>query len=50
MKKTTIIFLSFFIINFTISQGITNISISPTNPSENDTIVISVYQTYNSLG
>jgi hypothetical protein len=34
--------------NFTYCQGITNISISPPSPTKNDSIIISVFQTYNS--
>ena len=50
MKKIGIVLLCFFFINFTYCQGITNISISPPYPTENDFIIISVFQTYNSSG
>ena len=50
MKKIGIVLLCFFFMNFTYCQGITNISISPPYPTENDFIIISVFQTYNSSG
>ena len=50
MKKIGIVLLCFFFMNFTYCQGITNISISPPYPTENDSIIISVFQTYNSSG
>jgi hypothetical protein len=50
MKKIVIILISLFYLNIVFSQGITNISISPLNPTESDTIVLSVFQTYTSSG
>ncbi|MDG2344219.1 MAG: T9SS type A sorting domain-containing protein [Flavobacteriales bacterium] len=50
MKKTAITLAGFFFINFIYSQGISNISISPLNPTESDTIILSVYQTFTSSG
>lgn len=50
MKKTAITLVGFFFINFIYSQGITNISISPLNPTESDTLILSVYQTFTSSG
>ena len=50
MNKTILILNFFFFSNIIFSQGITNISISPQNPTEIDTIILSVYQTYTSSG
>ena len=50
MKKTAITLIGFFFFNVCFPQGITNISISPLNPSESDTIILSVYQTFTSSG
>lgn len=50
MNKTLVILLFFFFSNFNFSQGITNISIFPINPTSSDTIILSVYQTYTSSG
>ena len=48
MKKSATIFLCFLVITKFFSQGITNITISPAMPTENDTVLITVSQIYNS--
>ncbi len=48
--KIVLTLTGFFCATVVLCQGITNISISPQNPTETDTIVLSVYQTYTSSG
>ena len=50
MKKSAIILLCFLVITKFFSQGITNVTISPAVPTENDTVLITVAQVYNSSG
>jgi hypothetical protein len=50
IKKIALTLCSFFCVTVVLCQGITNISIAPQNPTETDTIVLSVYQTYTSSG
>lgn len=48
MRKLSIVFLLFFFVNPIFNQGIDNISITPPYPTENDTVLITVSQIYNS--
>ena len=48
MRKLSIVFILFFFVNPIFNQGIDNISITPPYPTENDTVLITVSQIYNS--